>query len=102
MHRSREAGRFHMDNHSSRPGDCGRYPRLRMNYDVQLASASLTHRLNEVRSSIQGFSFLSDVVAWVSRQPGSCEIVHTVIQDEFTHDIVVRWTRGLYLVFDVT
>lgn len=26
MHRSREAGRFQMDNHSSRPGDCGRYP----------------------------------------------------------------------------
>ena len=25
MHRSREAGRFQMDNHSSRPGDCGRY-----------------------------------------------------------------------------
>jgi len=26
MHRSREAGRFQMDNHPSRPGDCGRYP----------------------------------------------------------------------------
>ncbi len=25
MHRSREAGRFQMDNHPSRPGDCGRY-----------------------------------------------------------------------------
>ena len=25
MHRSREAGRFQMDNHSSRPGDCERY-----------------------------------------------------------------------------
>lgn len=25
MHRSREAGRIHIDNHSSRPGDCGRY-----------------------------------------------------------------------------
>jgi len=29
MHRSREAGRFQVDNHSSRPGDCGRYaPRM--------------------------------------------------------------------------
>lgn len=26
MHRSREAGRFQMDNHASRPGDCGRSP----------------------------------------------------------------------------
>ena len=26
MHRSREARRFQMDNHSSRPGDCRRYP----------------------------------------------------------------------------
>ena len=25
MHRSREAGRIHLDNHPSRPGDCGRY-----------------------------------------------------------------------------
>ena len=25
MHRSREAGRFHMDNHSSRPGERCRY-----------------------------------------------------------------------------
>jgi hypothetical protein len=26
MHRSREAGRIHMDNHSSPPGYAGRYP----------------------------------------------------------------------------
>jgi hypothetical protein len=26
MHPSREVGRFEMDNFSSRPGDCGRYP----------------------------------------------------------------------------
>jgi hypothetical protein len=29
MHRNREAGHFQMDNHSSRPGDCGRYPTRR-------------------------------------------------------------------------
>ena len=31
MHRSREAGRFQMANHSSRPGDCRRYPPIDLN-----------------------------------------------------------------------
>jgi hypothetical protein len=30
------------------------------------------------------------------------EVVDVVVQDEFTHDVVVRWSDRLYLVFDTT
>jgi hypothetical protein len=30
------------------------------------------------------------------------DVVEVVVQDEFTHDIVVPWEDGRYLVFDTT
>ena len=30
------------------------------------------------------------------------EITDVIVQDEFTHDVVVPWRPGLYLVYDTT
>jgi hypothetical protein len=55
-----------------------------------------------LQSGTGGLQILADVVAWAARQKG--QISEVVVQDEFTHDVVValpgpppRW-----LVFDTT
>jgi len=42
---------------------------------------------------------LEDVLAWCQATGG--ELVEVVVQDEYTHDVVVRARAG-YLVFDST
>ena len=44
---------------------------------------------------------LEQVVRWAfSRTPPS-EVTDVVVQDEYTHDVVIPW-RGVHLVFDTT
>ena len=43
---------------------------------------------------------LQDVVRWTFGTHR--EILDVVIQDEFTHDVVVTWGTSRYLVFDTT
>ena len=43
---------------------------------------------------------LQDVVRWTFGTHR--EILDVVIQDEFTHDVVVTWGTRRYLVFDTT
>ena len=45
---------------------------------------------------------LEDVVRWGLAQPTSRVILDVVIQDEFTHDVVLEWRDGLFVVFDTT
>lgn len=45
---------------------------------------------------------LHDVVRQALGSVPPREVVGVVAQDEFTHDVVVRWGEGLYLVFDTT
>lgn len=58
---------------------------------------------------------LEQVVRWVlARRPPETSIVRqgelpptppvpdVVVQDEFTHDVIVPWRDGLYLVYDTT
>jgi hypothetical protein len=43
---------------------------------------------------------LEELLAWC-RAHGA-ELVDVVVQDEFTHDVIVRQASGAYLVFDTT
>lgn len=45
---------------------------------------------------------LGDLVAWAFAQKPAYEIAEVVVQDEFTHDVVLPWKDGLTLVFDTT
>jgi len=45
---------------------------------------------------------LEDVLAWARAQRPEAEIVDVIVQDEFTHDVILPWSHGLYLVYDTT
>jgi hypothetical protein len=44
---------------------------------------------------------LEEVLAWAFAQHPPAELLDVVVQDEFTHDVVVKAREG-YLVFDTT
>ena len=45
---------------------------------------------------VERFRTLEDVLAWTT------EIVEVVVQDEYTHDVVVRGPSPAFVVFDTT
>lgn len=45
---------------------------------------------------------LGELVTWSARQAPRAEIVDVIVQDEYTHDVVLAWRDGLHLVFDST
>ena len=49
---------------------------------------------------------LKDVMAWaLSSTPGTFNpsvVAEVIVQDEFTHDVIVPWRDGLVLVYDTT
>lgn len=57
--------------------------------------------LAEVTAVVEGHATLERVVAWSLAQQGA-GLVEVVVQDEFTHDVVLRWRERLVLVYDTT
>lgn len=53
-------------------------------------------RLADARAELERLATLGDVVRW------SRAIAAVIVQDEFTHDVVVPWRPGAWLVFDTT
>ncbi len=51
---------------------------------------------------VLGLGTLHDVVRWAFSQRPPCDVAEVVVQDEYTHDVVVPWAAGLVLVFDTT
>jgi len=49
---------------------------------------------------------LKDVMAWALAYPHGTFIpsvvAEVIVQDEFTHDVIVPWREGLVLVYDTT
>lgn len=49
---------------------------------------------------------LKDMMAWALSQPkgtfGPHVVSEVIVQDEFTHDVIVPWINGLVLVYDTT
>ena len=45
---------------------------------------------------------LEQVVRWGASQSPPLEIVSIVVQDEYTHDVVMRYQGERHLVFDST
>ncbi|MDY7232437.1 hypothetical protein [Hyalangium rubrum] len=57
--------------------------------------------LASLKAELEGLSILQDVIRWGFSQSPPSDVADVVIQDEFTHDVVLPW-RHLYLVFDTT
>ena len=45
---------------------------------------------------------LEEVIAWGLAQRPPCDIVEIIVQDEYTHDVIVRGPPPSYLCFDTT
>lgn len=45
---------------------------------------------------------LARVVQWSLAEGAHRAVVDVVVQDEFTHDVVLRWSDARYLVYDAT
>jgi hypothetical protein len=57
--------------------------------------------LAALKTELKGLTILQDVIRWGFSQKPPSNVADVVIQDEFTHDVVLPW-RGVFLVFDTT
>lgn len=62
-------------------------------------------RIAEIQQTILHQENLKDLMAWAfsnSQDFCSTVVAQMVVQDEFTHDVVVPWRDELFLVYDTT
>jgi hypothetical protein len=52
--------------------------------------------------ALKPFRMLEELVRWGFAQSPPCDVKDVVVQDEYSHDVVMSWTPGRYLVFDTT
>lgn len=60
------------------------------------------HTLDAIVATVTPHTTLERVVAWGLAQPDARWIHDVVVQDEYTHDVVMRWRERLVLVYDTT
>jgi hypothetical protein len=60
----------------------------------------------DIAAELSGQENLGDVMTWaLSSRSGTfipSVVAEVIVQDEFTHDVVVPWRDGLVLVYDTT
>ena len=65
-----------------------------------------SHRIAEIEAQLTDQQNLKDVMNWALSYPAGTfvpqVVADVVVQDEFTHDVVVPWREGLVLVYDTT
>jgi hypothetical protein len=60
-----------------------------------------TELLAALKTELAPLTILQDVIRWGYAQTPPRDVSDVVIQDEFTHDVVLSW-RHVFLVFDTT
>ena len=75
---------------------------MRVVNHAKLSSAAIADIAEELSSQEN----LRDVMAWaLASPPGTfipTVVAAVIVQDEFTHDVIVPWRDGLVLVYDTT
>ena len=60
----------------------------------------------DIAAELSGQENLKDVMSWALSSPSGAFIpsvvAEVIVQDEFTHDVIVPWRDGLVLVYDTT
>ena len=60
----------------------------------------------DISGELSAQANLKDVIAWAFSYPRGTFIpsvvAEVIVQDEFTHDVIVPWRDGLVLVYDTT
>ena len=63
-------------------------------------------QLAAIGRELSGQQNLSDVMRWALSQPRGTftppVVAEVVVQDEFTHDVIIPWREPLVLVYDTT
>jgi len=63
-------------------------------------------RLARIEEQLAGQYLLLDVLNWAREQPAGTflpQIIAEIVRlDEYTHDVIVPWGKGLVLVYDTT
>lgn len=62
-------------------------------------------RIAEIESAIHEQQNLKDMMDWALSNPENFTpnvVSEVVIQDEFTHDVIVPWGKDVVLVYDTT
>ena len=72
-----------------------------------LNHANLSPRtIAEIEGQLRDQQNLKDVMNWALSHPLGTfmpqVVADVIVQDEFTHDVVVPWREGLVLVYDTT
>lgn len=57
---------------------------------------------DELLEELAPMPTLASVVPWALRRNPPAEFVEVVVQDEFTHDVVLKIAPDLFAVFDTT
>lgn len=45
---------------------------------------------------------LEDVIHWGLSLPGQQTVLDVIVQDEYTHDVIMKWRDDFHVVFDTT
>lgn len=73
--------------------------------DLDLAAPAFAKlpapQLEALRAALAPLWNLQAAIRWGFAQTPSCDVVDVVVQDEFTHDVVMQ-VGAIYLVFDST
>ena len=66
----------------------------------------LPEQIVQIEQELSGQDNLNDVMKWALSQPKGIFIpsvvANVIVQDEFTHDVIVPYRNGLVLVYDTT
>lgn len=55
-----------------------------------------------IEQALRTHTMLDKVMRWAFSGQPERDVTNVVVQDEYTHDVVVRWSDALYLVYDAT
>ncbi len=66
-------------------------------------NGSLTpERRGLLEAQVLPLGSLEEVVRWAFALKPPANVDAVVVQDEFSHDVVMHWNEGQYLAFDTT
>ena len=57
---------------------------------------------HSILDQVEPLQTLAGVLRWAQARRPPAEVVDVVVQDELTHDVVVRAAADVFLVFDTT
>jgi hypothetical protein len=58
--------------------------------------------LEALEMTLRPLTTLQAVVRWAFSLLPPSDVTEVIVQDEFSHDVVLSWTAGRFLAFDTT